>query len=333
MTTSNKISFILIGRNEERNILRACTSVQTACINEGVNNFEIIFVDSNSTDHSIEEALKADNISIYKITQSTGAAIARNVGAEKASGSILFFMDGDMELLPGYISKILNDEGNLVHPFVSGNWENWYYTVDGTYQNKELYKKTAVATPTYQTTTGGFFAMESQLWHRLNGMDTRFLTGQDLDLGLRSSTLGVKLLRLPILGVNHHTVNYRDEQRKWKSLMAFRDVYARALLYRKHLLRTPFIFKRMVTGDPTWLFLCFAIVVSIVLGSGWLLAFYPPLVIAAAALRRKKESIKIFASEVAFLMVRDFFNLIAFLFFYPAHPKYAVETIQERKDD
>lgn len=174
--------------------------------------------------------------------------------------------------------------------------------------------------------------MERWLWERLGGMDTRFLTGQDLDLGLRSSVKGYRLLRLPVLGVNHYTIHYRDEKRKWKSLLAFRDVYARALLYRKHFWRNPYVFKRMITGDPTWLFLCLATIVGIVTQTGWLLMAYPLLVMMATAIRRKKESLGVFVSETAFIITRDVFNLIAFLCLFPRKPRYTIETMRNKEN-
>ncbi len=330
MSTIPQISFILIGRNEGAKIAASCRSVHNACHTEGINDYEVIFVDSNSTDNSIDVASKAEFDTVLKIENAAGAAIARNVGAQTAKADILFFLDGDMELIPGFITKILKSDGHLIHPFVSASWENYYYTPEGEFLYNQLYGKTAVKEPTYQTITGGFFVMERWLWSKLNGMDNRFLTGQDLDLGLRSSKLGYKLLRLPDVAVKHHTVSYRDEKRKWRSLLAFRDMYARAILYRNHFWRNKYVYKRMITSDPTWLFLCFTILLSIICLSAWPLALYPPVALAATAWHRKKDSIKIFLSEVAFIFTRDIFNLTAFLFFYPKQPQFSVKTIKQK---
>ncbi|MGV8828195.1 MAG: glycosyltransferase family 2 protein [Breznakibacter sp.] len=331
MTTSHKISFIIIGRNEGSNIHRACRSVQEACRSDQICQNETIFVDNNSTDNSVTEAIRVGKVSVYKTLGASGAAIARNIGAQKATGDIFVFLDGDMQLLPGFLKAIFNKRGMLIHPFVSGNWVNWYHNHQGEHLYHEVYRKTAVHKPSHQTVTGGFFVMERWLWEKLGGMDTRLVTGQDLDLGLRSSAIGFKLLRLPVMGVNHHTIHYRDEKRKWKSLLAFRDVYARALLYRKHLWRNPYILKRMVTSDPTWLFLCLAIIVSLITQTVWMLAAYPILAILATSIHRKSEGLKTFASEAAFIITRDLFNLVAFLFFYPRKPHFRVETIHTKE--
>ncbi len=325
------ISFILIGRNEGPKLAASCLSVRNVCQKEGIEGYEVIFVDSNSTDNSIEVAQTAGFDKIFKIENATGAAIARNVGAQNSKGDILFFLDGDMELLPGFIKKIFNPDGKLIHPFVSASWENYYYTPEGEFLYHELYRKMAVNKPTFQPITGGFFVMERALWERLNGMDTRFLTGQDLDLGLRSSRMGYKLLRLPNVAVKHHTVSYRDETRKWRSLMAFRDMYARGVLYRKHFWRNPHIYRRMLTSDPTWLFLCLSLLISLLTFSLWPLLAYLPVVTLATVLHRKKESIRIFISELAFIVTRDIFNLAAFLFFFPKRPEYSVMTISTKK--
>ncbi len=310
----------------------ACQSVEKACRHDRVTDYEIIFVDNNSSDNSIEEAAKEPNVAIFRTMGANGAAIARNVGAQKAEGSIFFFMDGDMQLLPGFLTAIFNAQGKLIHPFMSGNWVNHYHNSQGEHLYHELYFKMAVQKPTHQTLTGGFFVMERWLWEKLSGMDTRFLTGQDLDLALRSSKRGFKLLRLPLVAINHYTIHYRDEQRKWKSLLAFRDVYARALLYRKHFWRNRYVIKRMVTSDPTWLFLCFATVASLIGQTPWFLAAYPLVALLATALHRKKENFKVFISETAFIITRDLFNLSAFLFYYPSKPEYRVETIRDKEN-
>ena len=91
MTTSHKISFIIIGRNEGSNIYRACLSVQEACRSDQICQNETIYVDNNSTDNSVEEAIRVGNVSVYKTIGAQGAAIARNVGAQKANGDIFVF--------------------------------------------------------------------------------------------------------------------------------------------------------------------------------------------------------------------------------------------------
>ena len=57
----------------------------------------------------------------------------------------------------------------------------------------------------YQPTTGGLFIIEKGLWDKVGGMDTRFRTGEDLDLGLRLAKKGYLLLRKKeLFGISRH---------------------------------------------------------------------------------------------------------------------------------
>lgn len=68
-------------------------------INQTYNNWELLIVDDGSTDESYEiatEYQKNDNrIRVYKLKKNYGAATARNLAIEKASGRFFSFLDAD----------------------------------------------------------------------------------------------------------------------------------------------------------------------------------------------------------------------------------------------
>lgn len=329
------ISFVVIGRNEGAGIVRALQSVRHACNADGVTHYELIYADSNSTDDSVAQASQFQGVRVCRIRGASGAAIARNEGARMAVGSVLFFLDGDMELLPGFLRQLFTPVGKMVHPFMSGLWENWYYDVKGHFLNKQVYQKVWIDRPTFQSVTGGFFVMEKAAWLCLDGMDDRLVAGQDLDLGLRSAQNGILLLRIPFLAVRHHTVAYRNEQRKWKSLFALRDLYARSVLYRKHFLQNRYVYRRMCTSDPGFLFLMVALCVAWLPGAWVGLLIHPALLAMAALWRNPAGSMRAFGSELAFLWLRDWMNALAFVLLWPKHPRYRVEfcSNQEMRHD
>ena len=78
------ISFIVIGRNEGWKLDKCLQSIVDTIEFNQYKNYEIIYVDSNSTDDSIERAKKYDKIKIFKLTCDANPAIARNVGAKEA---------------------------------------------------------------------------------------------------------------------------------------------------------------------------------------------------------------------------------------------------------
>ena len=92
------ISFIIIGKNEGRKLKNCIQSVLDTLNYHSISKYEIIYVDSNSSDNSVDIASKFEITRIYKLTGDLNAAIGRNLGASKSQGNILFFIDGDMEL-------------------------------------------------------------------------------------------------------------------------------------------------------------------------------------------------------------------------------------------
>lgn len=75
------------------------------------SNWEMIIVDDCSTDRSYEIALEYSNkdgrIKVYRMEQSSGAAICRNKAIEKSKGEYLSFIDSDDIWLPIKLEKQL----------------------------------------------------------------------------------------------------------------------------------------------------------------------------------------------------------------------------------
>lgn len=99
----NNLSVIMISRNQEASIARLIESVlaETNAREEA----QIILVDSASTDATTEIA------SQYPITvirlhpdQQLSPAAGRFVGCKYATGRLILFLDGDMELCPGWLA-------------------------------------------------------------------------------------------------------------------------------------------------------------------------------------------------------------------------------------
>lgn len=100
------LSVVIISKNEEKNI--------RSCILSIINNlnlnarYEIILIDSNSTDATIEIA-KQFPIKIYQLSikQPESPAAGRYMGYIKSKGKFIFYIDGDMVLKKGFIQKAL----------------------------------------------------------------------------------------------------------------------------------------------------------------------------------------------------------------------------------
>lgn len=89
------ISIVIITLNEEKNIGLLLESIK----NQSYKNYEVIVVDSNSTDNT-EGIVKRYKKKIKKLSwhvlKKRGVSLARNTGANKAKGKYIFFMDADI---------------------------------------------------------------------------------------------------------------------------------------------------------------------------------------------------------------------------------------------
>lgn len=75
-----------------------------ALVDSTYGKFEIIVVDDCSTDKTVSDMVT--NILLIKLSKRAGPAAARNIGAERALGDILFFIDSDVLVSADTIEKV-----------------------------------------------------------------------------------------------------------------------------------------------------------------------------------------------------------------------------------
>jgi glycosyltransferase involved in cell wall biosynthesis len=106
--TETGISIIIIAFNEEGYLPGLLESLLV----QSTKTFEIIIVDSNSTDNTYPVAMsfqnKFDQFRYLKLDMAKGPAFARNRGAEIASYERLLFLDADTRLRNDFIHTILS---------------------------------------------------------------------------------------------------------------------------------------------------------------------------------------------------------------------------------
>ena len=133
------ISFIIIGRNEGWKLIKCLESVQRTIKFNDLKNYEILYIDSDSQDESILETKKISGIKTFKIIDKYNSAVARNIGAIEAKGSVLFFIDGDMEIVPEFLHKVYREDKGLCYNFISGQYINRYYNNNEDYKYDKPY--------------------------------------------------------------------------------------------------------------------------------------------------------------------------------------------------
>ncbi|MCE7986081.1 MAG: glycosyltransferase [Caldilinea sp. CFX5] len=100
------LSVVLITKNQGWNVARLIQSVFNAT--RGLTTPEVILVDSASTDETVAQAQRFP-ITVLQLaaTQRLTPAAGRYVGYGHCTGEYLLFLDGDMELYPGWLDKAL----------------------------------------------------------------------------------------------------------------------------------------------------------------------------------------------------------------------------------
>ena len=98
------LSIILISKDQEWNIGRLIESVQREAAN--IKSKEIVLVDSASTDRTVDIAGNYPiNILRLRPDQHLTPAAGRYMGYKNSTGNLILFLDGDMELFPGWLEK------------------------------------------------------------------------------------------------------------------------------------------------------------------------------------------------------------------------------------
>jgi glycosyltransferase involved in cell wall biosynthesis len=301
------ISFIVIGRNEERNLKRTIEGIYKAVEVNQIGQYEIIYVDSKSTDRSIQVVAQFPEVKIYSITGECNAAIGRNAGAKEASGDALFFIDADMEINGKFLGLVYDkNKGTLNHDFVSG-------------QLIDIFDDKTVKRGFNKTLPGGIFLIKRELWENIGGMRTKYRTGEDYDLGLRMIESGHRFKRISEVITNHYTVSNLHPSRIWNTIWNRSAFYPRCVLLRDHLF-TKERWLLLWKNDKTFILLLLAIAGVIIYPQAWpylLAAYLIAVVLRVVQLQRYLP----FMQMIGYYLISDILNFIYLFTFYPKNKK------------
>ena len=101
------LSVVLISKNQAWNVSRLVESVLRAT--SYIHSREIILVDSASTDETVKVASRYPiSIVCLRQGQRLSPAAGRFIGYKRTRGEFVLFLDGDMELLPGWLDQALH---------------------------------------------------------------------------------------------------------------------------------------------------------------------------------------------------------------------------------
>jgi glycosyltransferase involved in cell wall biosynthesis len=268
-----KLSFIVIGKNVGRTIESCVQSIIETVKLCKLENYEIIYIDSSSKDETIKIVKDrfSSIVNIYQLKGYMNAAVGRNVGASMASGDVLFFIDGDMEINPHFLYKVYNENEGLKYDFVSGKLKEHLFN--------EEWKQVGVREDRYNITkeahlnsVGGIFLIKAELFKKINGFRNELNINEDIDFSLRLAKEGVFLLGIPEMIAIHKTIEFNSFSRTVERFKKGDLLYS-GLLLRKHVLNKYF-YKDFIDREKLTLLLIASVLLSVFLHPV-LLVLYP----------------------------------------------------------
>ncbi len=110
---NNLVSIIIINYNGKHHLEKCLKSLMQI----DYKNYEIILVDNNSSDDSIDFVKKFySSVDIIQLEKNYGFAEPNNIGAKKATGEFLLFLNNDTIVKPNFISelvKVINTDSKI----------------------------------------------------------------------------------------------------------------------------------------------------------------------------------------------------------------------------
>jgi len=180
-----KLSVIIPNYNGANTIGHTIKSVRS----QKLDDYEIIVIDDCSTDNSIEKIISQfKSVKIIKNKVNKGAAFARNNGIRNSSGELLLFLDSDIILKEGSISKMINEcEGkDIIFPkIIYSNGKVMYPLNKGHEQYLLISPVFMITRKAIKKLKGSFFDENYKIY------------GEDTDFFLKCKLMGLKSLYVP----------------------------------------------------------------------------------------------------------------------------------------
>lgn len=203
------VSIIIINYNGKSYLEKCLESIKKI----KYDNLEIIVVDNNSTDGTMEFlAQNYPSIITLKLDKNYGFAKPNNMAAKIAKGDFLLFLNNDTEVTPNFLTELVqvlvgNDQIGICQSLLlKPNGEidssgDFIDTIGVVYNSKEPIDKIREIS----SARGASMIIRKELFLDLGGFDEQFFVSfEDVDLGWRTWIKGYKVVINPKSVVYHH---------------------------------------------------------------------------------------------------------------------------------
>jgi glycosyltransferase involved in cell wall biosynthesis len=212
------VSIIIKALNEEKNICAAIESSLAALREVGG---EVILADSHSSDRTVELASRYP-IRVVQLLdpQERCCGAGPQLGYQHACGDYLYLLDGDMQLVPGFLTKALAFLAQ--HPEAAGVGGR---LVELNTESLEYHERGQRAAPhlapgEVDRLDGGGLYRRRAIHEAGYFSDRNLHSYEEFDLAVRLRTLGWKLWRIPADAATHYGHDappYQLLVRRWRS--------------------------------------------------------------------------------------------------------------------
>jgi len=214
------VSIVIIGRNEGDRLVKCIQSARK--LEYPSDRKEIIYVDSRSSDDSVEQAKKLGIEKIFVLEQEkTCAAMGRNLGMQHAVGELILFLDGDTQISRDFLTAaithfekeeiaIVYGRRTEIHP------ESLYIQLCGSDWSQRI--------PGYTETAAGDVLMRAEVIREIGGYK-EIIAGEDPEMSNSVINAGYKILFLDKDMVKHDLAMHSFRQ-YWKHSVRSGFAYA-----------------------------------------------------------------------------------------------------------
>jgi len=201
------VSIIIVNYNGESYLLKCLNSIMS----NNYKNFEIILVDNKSKDDSVKLARKNHpDVSIIELDKNYGFAKPNNIGAKKAKGDLLYFLNNDTIISKNSIEELVKVLQNLEIAICQSLLLHHDNSIDssGDYINNLGIPYSSKENPLEMcyilSARGAAMMIKKSVFWELLGFDEKFFASfEDVDIGWRAWLWGHKVALVPKSIVYH----------------------------------------------------------------------------------------------------------------------------------
>ena len=184
------IAAVIIGRNEGER-LRTCLS-SVLLMNYPRELVEVIYVDSSSTDSSVELA-RSMGVKTVLLDGPTTAARGRNSGWTQTQAPFILFLDGDTVLDADFVRKAVT---HFDDPIIAGVYGNRRETRTANSTYNAVFDLDWNAAAGWSLFFGGDALVRREALSTVGGYNNRLIAGEEPDLCRRLRGLGYRILHI-----------------------------------------------------------------------------------------------------------------------------------------